>query len=341
LHAIGKSCYDEYTKRAGQFARSKEEACMTIRSAQHYLATLPQAVFDYAAPGQQLYALPDAYTLCRAMTRHHSKSFFLATRLLPPPKRRAMEAFYAFCRSSDDAVDMSADGAGTLARWVALVQHPTPPADQPVLLAWNDVCIRYNLPFDLVCELLAGVAMDLSVQRYETFAELWVYCYRVASVVGLISMRVIGYQPGAEAYAIRLGIALQLTNILRDVGEDAARGRIYLPLEDLRRFGITEQEILDGVNDERFHALMRFEIERAEALYRASWPGILLLNRDGQLSVAAAALLYRGILGKIVENEFDVVNKRACLSASEKLIMLPAIHRKLQRLRRGDQRLVR
>jgi phytoene synthase len=235
---------------------------------------------------------------------------------------------------------MSVDGASTLARWVALVQHPTPPADQPVLLAWNDVCGQYDLPFDLVCELLAGVAMDLSVQRYETFAELWVYCYRVASVVGLISMRVIGYQPGAESYAIRLGIALQLTNILRDVGEDAQRGRIYLPLEDLRRFHITEQEILHGVNDYRFQALMRFQIERAEALYRASWPGILKLNRDGQMSVAAAALLYRGILGKIVANHFDVFGKRAHLSTSEKLMMLPAIHTKLQRLRRGDHRLV-
>jgi phytoene synthase len=309
---------------------------MTIRSAQHYLATLPQAVLEYAAPSMGTYALPDAYRACRAITRHHSKSFFLATRLLPPPKRQAMEAFYAFCRSSDDAVDMSADGASTLARWVALVQHPTPPADQPVLLAWNDVCGQYDLPFDLVCELLAGVAMDLSVQRYETFAELWVYCYRVASVVGLISMRVIGYQPGAEAYAIRLGIALQLTNILRDVGEDAQRGRIYLPLEDLRRFNIEEQEILNGVNDHRFQALMRFQIERAEALYRASWPGILKLNRDGQMSVAAAALLYRGILGKIIANNFDVFGKRAHLSASEKLMMLPTIHTKLQRLRRGD-----
>lgn len=313
---------------------------MTIQSAQHYLATLPQAVFDLSAPTTGLDALPDAYRACRAITRVHSKSFFLATRLLPPTKRQAMEAFYAFCRSSDDAVDMSADGASTLARWVALVQHPSSPADEPVLLAWNDVCGRYDLPFELVRELLAGVAMDLSVQRYDTFAELWVYCYRVASVVGLISMRVIGYQPGAEAYAIRLGIALQLTNILRDVGEDAQRGRIYLPLEDLRRFGISEDEILNGVNDERFHALMRFEIERAEALYRASWPGILKLNRDGQMGVAAAALLYRGILGKIVANDFDVFTKRAHLSASEKLMMLPTIHRKLQRLRRGDHQLV-
>ena len=313
---------------------------MTIRPAQHYLATLPKAAFEYSASTVgQVYTLPDAYTVCRAITRRHSKSFFLATRLLPPAKRRAMEAFYAFCRTSDDTVDMSLDGASALARWVALVQYPTPPVDQPVLLAWNDACVRYDLPFELVRELLAGVAMDLSEPRYETFAELWVYCYRVASVVGLISMRIIGYRPGAESYAIRLGIALQLTNILRDVGEDAQRGRIYFPLEDLRRFDLTENEILNGVNDARFRALMRFQIERAEALYRASWPGILLLNEDGQLSVAAAMLLYRGILNKIIANDYDVFNRRAHLSMAEKLLMLPSINYKLQRLRRGDYRL--
>jgi phytoene synthase len=313
---------------------------MTIRPAQHYLATLPQAAFDYSiSSSTKKYTLGDAYIACRAITRHHSKSFFLATRLLPAAKRRAMEALYAFCRTSDDTVDMSLDGADGLARWVALIQRPWPPVDQPVLVAWDDACLHYDLPFDLVRELLAGVAMDLSVQRYETFAELWVYCYRVASVVGLLSMRIIGYQPGAESYAIRLGIALQLTNILRDVGEDGQRGRIYLPLEDLRRFKISESEVLNGVNDRRFQALMRFQIERAEALYRASWPGILLLNPDGQLAVAAAALLYRGILGKIVANDFDVFTQRAHLSTGEKLMMLPVVHHKLQRLRRGEMRL--
>jgi 15-cis-phytoene synthase len=311
-------------------------ARLTIYPAQYYLAALPHVTQDAARAVATIpWSLPAAYATCRAITRHHSKSFFLATRLLPPAKRRAMEAFYAFCRTSDDMVDTNAEAANALSRWVAMVQSPAPPRDQPVLLAWDDTCLAYNVPFALTDELLAGVAMDLTIQRYESFAELWVYCYRVASVVGLVSMRIIGFQPGAEAYAIRLGIALQLTNILRDVGEDARRGRIYLPLEDLRRFGLSEADILNGVCDDRFRALMRFQIERAEQLYRSSWPGIRLLQADGQMAVAAATLLYRGILRKIVANDFDVFSRRAHLSAAEKLLMLPHVRYQLARLRRG------
>lgn len=314
-----------------------KEARLTIYPAQYYLAALPSAAHEqrYAAL-QPAYSLEKAYLECRELTRQHSKSFFLASRLLPKPKRRAMEALYAFCRTSDDNVDNNAEAAKALAHWVASVQHPITPRDQPVLLAWADTCERYQLPCELANELLAGVAMDLTIRRYETFGELWVYCYRVASVVGLLSMRIIGFDPGAEVYAIRLGIALQLTNILRDIGEDAQRGRIYLPLEDLQRFNLSEADILNGVRDDRFRALMRYEIERAEQLYRMSWPGIAKLNPDGQMAVAAAALFYRGILHKIIANDFDVFTKRAHLTAIEKLMLLPTIRYQLQRLRRGQ-----
>lgn len=315
---------------------SPKDAGLMIYPAHHYLAALPSAVYEYRrGSATAAFSLASAYAHCRNITRQHSKSFFLATRLLPVAKRRAMEALYAFCRTSDDAVDANVAAAEALARWVSLIRHPAPPTDQPVLIAWTDTCERYELPGDLANELLAGVAMDLTIQRYATFAELWVYCYRVASVVGLLSMRIIGHDPGAESYAIRLGIALQLTNILRDIGEDARRGRIYLPLEDLHRFGLTEADILHGVRDNRFRALMRYEIERAEQLYRASWPGIALLHEDGQMAVAAAALLYRGILAKIVANDYDVFTRRAHLSAFEKLAMLPGIRAEVQRLRQG------
>jgi phytoene synthase len=315
-----------------------KEVWLSIYPAQHYLAALPNTVHEqrYAA-AKTTYSLEEAYRACRAITREHSKSFFLASRMLPQPKRQAMEALYAFCRTSDDTVDNNSEAARALSEWVARVQHPIPSRDEPVLLAWADTCERYQLPCELANELLAGVAMDLSIQRYDTFAELWVYCYRVASVVGLLSMRIIGFDPGAEVYAIRLGIALQLTNILRDIGEDAERGRVYLPLEDLRRFDLSAADILNGVRDDRFRALMHYEISRAEQLYRMSWPGIALLNPDGQMAVAAAALLYRGILRKIVANDFDVFTKRAHLTAVEKLCMLPTIRYQVQRLRRGKQ----
>ncbi len=315
---------------------SPNEVGLSIYPAHYYLAALPPAVQQAAHPfSAGPLSVASAYAICRAITRQHSKSFFLATRLLPAPKRLALEALYAFCRTSDDLVDTNANGGAALAQWVAQINHPAPLSSQPVLVAWTDTCQRYRLPCDLANELLAGVAMDLSVPRYETFAELWVYCYRVASVVGLLSMRIIGHERAAEAYAIRLGIALQLTNILRDIGEDAGRGRIYLPLEDLRRFGLSETDILNGVCDDRFRALMQYQIDRAEQLYIASWPGVLLLDRDGQLAVATAALLYRGILQKIIANDFDVFTRRAHLTMTEKLIMLPRIHRQLQLLRAG------
>jgi phytoene synthase len=315
-----------------------KEIRLTIYPAQYYLSALPSIVHEQRhTAAQPMYSLMDAYRACRDITREHSKSFFLASRLLPAPKRLAMEALYAFCRTSDDTVDTNIEAAQALSHWVARVQQPITPRDEPVLLAWADTCERYQLPCELANELLAGVAMDLSIQRYDTFAELWVYCYRVASVVGLLSMRIIGFDPGAEVYAIRLGIALQLTNILRDIGEDARRGRVYLPLEDLRRFDLSAADILNGVRDDRFRALMRYQISRAEQLYRMSWPGIALLNPDGQMAVAAAALLYRGILRKIVANNFDVFTKRAHLTGLEKLCMLPMIRYQVQRLRRGKQ----
>ncbi|HEY1017330.1 MAG TPA: phytoene/squalene synthase family protein, partial [Herpetosiphonaceae bacterium] len=251
-------------------------------------------------------ALARAYDDCARLTRAHSKSFFFSTQLLPPAKRAAIRALYAFCRTSDDLVDLHpADAAKRLADWRRTLQAP-PRADDPVPLAWADVVGRYGVAPALVAELLAGMEMDLSLSRYDTFADLWVYCYRVASVVGLMSMQIIGHGPGAAPYAIKLGVALQLTNILRDVGEDAARGRIYLPREDLERFGVAEDEVLAGRQSPRMQALLQFEIDRAHQLYELSWPGIALLSPDSRGAVATAACVYRGILDKIVANRYDV-----------------------------------
>jgi phytoene synthase len=179
--------------------------------------------------------------------------------------------------------------------------------------------------------------MDLTVSRYATFDDLWLYCYRVASVVGLISMHIIGYRPGAASYAIKLGVALQLTNILRDVGEDAQRGRVYLPQEDLERFGLCDDDILHGRRDDRFRALMRFEITRANALYDAAWPGIGLLNADSRLAIAAAAEIYRGILGKIIANDYEVFSRRAYVPLAQKLLILLRVVRQRLWMERYDQ----
>ncbi|MBC8160503.1 MAG: phytoene/squalene synthase family protein [Roseiflexaceae bacterium] len=275
----------------------------------------------------------EAYRHCWQVTRTHSRSFFLSSQFLPAEKRQAIRALYALCRTTDDIVDQSAgDVERSLSRWVSLVQAAAPPPCDPVLVAWADTAGRYDVPQTLVNELLAGVAMDLTVSRYATFDDLWLYCYRVASVVGLLSMHIVGYRQGAQPYAVSLGIALQLTNILRDVGEDAARGRIYLPQEDLARFGLCDDDILAGRRDERFRALMRYEIERAHTLYEESWPGMQLLSEDSRFAIGAAAQVYRGILGKIVVNDFDVFNRRAHLSLREKVWLLPDVRRRLRAL---------
>lgn len=282
--------------------------------------------------------LQTAYLHSRSVTRDASKTFYLAARLLPPPKRQAIEALYAFARTMDDIVDEHPNASKALAD--KLAQMGTISAMQdPVLRAWNDTCTRYAIPGQLVDDLIAGITMDLEPRRYASLMDLKLYCYRVASVIGLVSMHIIGHTPGAEPYAIQLGYALQLTNILRDIGEDAARGRLYLPLEDLERFGVRETDIFNGVRNAQFRALMQWEIQRAEQFYRSGWPGIRLLHRDGQFAVTAAILLYRSILGKIITNDYDVFNRRAALSFKEKFLMLPHIRIQLMALRRGQTQL--
>jgi phytoene synthase len=272
-------------------------------------------------------SLEDAYAVCEAITRHHSKSFFLATAFLPPAKRRAIRALYAFCRWSDDIVDVPDNDIGySLEGWAFHAQsepHHTPL--DPVLMAWNDTRHTYQLDPTVVDDLLAGVRMDLSISRYATFDELWTYCYRVASTVGLLSMQIIGYEEGATPFAIKMGVALQMTNILRDVGEDAQRGRVYIPQEDLARFGLTDEDIMAGMMDDRYVRLMQFQVERTHRLYDEAWEGIAMLNRDGRYAVAAACKIYRAILGTIAKNGYDNHTRRAYVPTFRKLTMLPAI----------------
>jgi phytoene synthase len=278
--------------------------------------------------------LERGFTLAENATRVHSKSFYLASGLLPYAKRRAARVLYAFCRRTDDIVDKArGDASEELARWRARALASQPGTDDPLLLAWHDVRIRHRIPLTYVSHLLDGIGLDLTQKRYATFDELARYCYGVASTVGLMAMHIIGFKDrSALPYAVKLGVALQLTNILRDVGEDFSQGRIYLPQEDLSRFGYGEDDLARGVVDERFQVLMDFEIARAHRLYAEAWDGIPLLSGDGRLAIAAAGDLYRAILDKIVKNNYDVFQRRAQLSAVEKLARLPRIWWSVQRM---------
>jgi len=272
-------------------------------------------------------ALARAYQHCEKLTADHSRSFYLSSSLLPPEKRRAMRALYAFCRVSDDIVD-SPDGnrAARLRSWGAQALSPNPPAGDPVALAWADARARYAIPRRYAEQLLEGVGRDLAQNRYESFDQLAAYAYGVASTVGLMSMHITGFS-GEEAipYAIKLGVALQVTNILRDVGEDWLSGRIYLPVVELAAFELEEVDLARGQVTDNWRAFMAFQIKRNRRLYAESWPGIGLLHRDGRLAVAAAATFYQGILTDIEAHDYDVFSRRAHVSGWSKLRLMPGI----------------
>ncbi|MCC7446045.1 MAG: phytoene/squalene synthase family protein [Anaerolineae bacterium] len=282
--------------------------------------------------------LENAYQTAEAITQAYSKSFHLATSLLPRDERRAVRALYGFCRVTDNIVDDPQTTQHTdLNWWRSEVNREWQLQQNPVLAAWAHTRKRYGVPQVYGDELIEGCEMDLTRSRYETFAELERYCYCVASTVGLMAMHILGTTTGvdyedAKPYAIKLGVALQLTNILRDVGEDARRGRIYLPQEDMQRFNVTEDDIMRSKLDERTIRLLQFEIERAYHLYEEAWPGIGFLADKARFSVAVAADVYRGILGKIISNGYNVFTQRAFLTRSEKLRRLPVIWVRTQRM---------
>jgi phytoene synthase len=271
--------------------------------------------------------LEHAYAHCQDLTAFHSRSFYLASSLLPADKQRAVRALYAFCRTADDLVDQPTDDPQTaLANWRERVLDSHPPVDDPVAIAWADTRSQYQIPSGYSEQLLAGVARDLEQTRYQTFDDLVTYAYGVASTVGLMSMHIIGFLDSkAISYAIKLGVALQITNILRDVGEDWQKGRVYLPQDELALFGISEDDLDKGRVNNRWRAFMRFQITRNRQLYDEAWPGITLLNKDGRFAIAAAAELYRGILDDIEAHDYDVFQRRAYVSTWGKLRKLPGI----------------
>jgi phytoene synthase len=276
------------------------------------------------------YSIESAHAQAESVIREHSKTFYFASALLPRRSRAAVRSLYGFCRRTDDLVDRGNATVEDIERWRAQVSLPTVGQTDPILISWAATRGEFGIDRRYEGELIDGVRMDISPRLFSTWADLKQYCYLVASTVGLLSLPILGLARGAslpvaKSHAVALGIALQLTNILRDVGEDADRGRVYLPLEDLRRFGVAEKEIRRKTLSDRFAALMQFEIQRARALYREALPGIALLSRTARPAVGAAALLYRAILDEIEALRYDVFSRRAHLSSGMKILRMPRI----------------
>uniref|UniRef100_Q3ARD8 Phytoene desaturase n=1 Tax=Chlorobium chlorochromatii (strain CaD3) TaxID=340177 RepID=Q3ARD8_CHLCH len=288
-------------------------------------------------------SLDAAYNYCRHIAQEHAKTFYLASLFLPKEQQRPIYAIYALLRTVDDVVDMAEEklAAGLITRadistmldeWKHKLEacYAGTVARDPIMMAWHDTLQNYTIPIELPLDLMDGVAMDIEFKPFETFEELYVYCYKVASVVGLITAEVFGYSnKEALDHAIELGIAMQLTNILRDVGEDAAnRQRIYLPLEDLRRFNYSPEELMQKKMNDNFIALMKFEIERARHYYTTSDKGIPMLQSRSRFGVALSSINYANILTAIEENHYDVFSKRAYRSFWQKISTLPTVWQK-------------
>ncbi|HGE69326.1 TPA: phytoene/squalene synthase family protein [Candidatus Poribacteria bacterium] len=271
--------------------------------------------------------LDQAYRHCNLITKKYSRTFYLASGLLPAEKRKSARALYAFCRTSDDIVDLSeTNPIEKLEFWRQRALSTSIVENDPIVIAWLDTRIKYGIPTKYAEHLIDGVSRDFYQVRYNTFDELAEYCYGVASTVGLMTMHIIGFK-GLKAipYAIKMGVSLQLNNILRDVGEDWNIGRLYLPLDELRDFDLSESDIQAGIVDDRWREFMKFQINRCRQLYAEALPGIALLDPDGRFAIASAAELYRAILDDIEAHDYDVFNRRAYVSLWGKLSRLPGI----------------
>jgi phytoene synthase len=271
--------------------------------------------------------LESAYAECRSITRREAKNFYYAFLTLPPARRRAISVIYAFCRHCDDSVDvegMTEDKLTTLAQIRDdLAKSYRHSATAPIFLALDDVAQRYEIPQPHFQDIVSGVEADLVKNRYNDFEELKRYCYQVASVVGLICLQIFGYQdPEAREHAIDLGLAMQLTNIARDVKEDLEMDRIYLPLDEMARFGYSEQDLQAGVLNQQFTDLMRFQAQRAQGYFRGGFKLLPYLSRRSRACPAVLGQLYRKILERIEEADYDVLHQRISLSKGEKIRVL-------------------
>lgn len=295
-------------------------------------------LMDRPAASLAVPSLDQAYAICRAIAKREAKNFYYSFVALPPARRNAICAIYAFMRKADDLSDDESltreERRRQLAEWLAAWNHAREGAatDDPVFIAVRDAAARFRIPYSLLDELVAGTTMDLESDTaagpatYATFADLYRYCYLVASVVGLVCIRIFGYSdPRAEKFAEETGIAFQLTNILRDVAEDAGRNRVYLPLEDLARHGVTLDQLLHHpaaapTNAER--ALLREIGSRAEAYYASAQKLLPLIDPESRPALRVLVSIYHQLLKRIERAGYDVFSSRASVPTVQKLAIL-------------------
>jgi phytoene synthase len=287
----------------------------------------------HQTPGTPI-LLPASYRLCNDLARQKAKNFYYGFMLLPRERRLAMSAMYAWFRACDDITDEAGtlpEQQQALEHWRQLTSRALLDGDvalHPIFPAFCDAVQKYRIPHQVFWDMLAGSQMDLEVQRYQTFEQLYRYCYCVASTVGLVCIHIFGFDGSRRAQQLAewCGIAFQLTNILRDVEEDAGMGRTYLPRQDLERFGLSADELNAPTHadtfDARFKSLMRFEVERARSYYVQAEPLLAHIYPESRPAFSAMVDIYRSLLDKIESEDFRVYGRRVKLSKGQKLGLL-------------------
>jgi phytoene synthase len=267
-------------------------------------------------------ALDRSFRYCRHIARSRAKNFYYSFVLLRGEQRDAMCAIYAFMRYCDDLSDEPGASRAAIDRWRASLDEALAGRvdGHAVWPAFRHTVETYRIPHRYFHEMIDGVASDLEPRRISTFDELYRYCYQVASVVGLTTIHIFGFESEkAKPLAEKCGVAFQLTNILRDIREDADRGRIYLPLEDLANYGVTEKEMIEGVRSERMRNLLKFEAGRARRYYEDSAPLVGMVEKRSRKSLWALIRIYSSLLDRIEQSDYDVFSKRISLSTLDKL----------------------
>jgi phytoene synthase len=287
-------------------------------------------------------ALRDSYTACGRLLAHHGKTYHLATLLLPPEKRPYVQALYGFARYADEIVDDLASTASDDEKAAQLVRYGDDVladlrrgrSEHPITRALVDTFRRWEIDHAYIDAFLASMRMDLHVQEYATYEELMSYVWGSAAVIGLQMVPILGHpdvpRSVVEPYAADLGIAFQLANFIRDVGEDLRRGRIYLPMEDLALFGVDREHLARGVVDGPVRRLLAFEVARCREVYRSAWPGLRLLDPTSRDCMQTAFRLYGGILDAVEEAGYQVFDRRVVVSDGRRAaVAIPALARAL------------